>query len=409
MIYAFIRLWATIFLRLYFRKTIVYNREIVPPEGPLILASNHPSAFMEAAVLSTVMKRPIHFLVRGDMFNPKFQWLFDWTKQIPIYRKKDGISNLRKNASSFDLTYKKLGEGESVLIFPEAKTILEKKMRPIQRGTAHLAFGTLPFLKDKESLSIQPVGVNFLEPRVPGTDVVIKFGQPFVTQNATREDRDAIESFTSTLSDAMSPLIIQVEDSVEKNYDVLAAIYFRMIFDNKPGREAHNDLIKIASVINQTNSINLVLDQTNEILKWVRQHTKLEAIYFPDLIVLNKIGLSVLAFLKIIWLIAGGWIWRVVRNIIFKKIKTDTFQGPTTLGVFMVVMPLVTMILLIIFLIANISGFYVLAWLFIMWLGTLIRPPLGVILNLITMDSAIKDKLKKNILNLRSEIENIIA
>src|SRR5688500_15556540 len=137
MMYAFIRLWASVFLGCYFRKTIIYGREKVPVDGPLILASNHPSAFMEASVLATVMKRAIHFLVRGDMFNPRFSWIFEWTKQIPIYRQKDGISNLRKNASSFDLTYRKLGEGEAVLIFPEAKTILEKKMRP-KIGRAHV-------------------------------------------------------------------------------------------------------------------------------------------------------------------------------------------------------------------------------------------------------------------------------
>src|SRR4029079_6252600 len=103
MIYAFIRLWSTIFLRLYFRKTIIYGCDRVPMKEPLILASNHPSAFLEASILATVMKRCLHFLVRGDMFSPRFKWLFNWTNQIPIYRKKDGIANLRKNASSFDL------------------------------------------------------------------------------------------------------------------------------------------------------------------------------------------------------------------------------------------------------------------------------------------------------------------
>ena len=411
MIYAFIRLWATIFLRLYFRKTLVYNNENVPAKGPLILASNHPSAFMEAAVLTTVMKRPIHFLVRGDMFNPRFKWLFDATKQIPIYRKKDGITNLRKNASSFDLTYRKLGEGESVLIFPEAKTVLEKKMRPIQKGTAHLAFGTLPFLKNNEDLVIQTVGINFTEPRLPGTDVVIKFGEPFVTQNATREDREAIESFTSELSDALSPLIIQVEDSVEKNYDVLAAIYFRMIYDNARERDAHKDLQKIASVVNQISPLHSILGHTEEILRGIgrKKNQNDEAIYFPDLIVLNKVGLLMLALLKIAWLISGGWIWRLVRSLIFNKIKTDTFQSPTTLGVFMVVMPVVAILLLIVFLITGIPAYYVLVWLVVMWLGTLIRPPLHVIMNLLMLDSKHRTNLKREILILKNEIDSIIT
>ncbi|MFZ1678901.1 MAG: 1-acyl-sn-glycerol-3-phosphate acyltransferase [Saprospiraceae bacterium] len=408
MIYAFIRLWATIFLRLYFRKTIIYGDEKVPLKGPLILASNHPSAFLEASVLSTVMKRPIHFLVRGDMFNPKFKWLFDWTKQIPIYRKKDGITNLRKNASSFDLTYKKLGEGEGVLIFPEAKTILEKKMRPIQRGTAHLAFGALPFIPNGEELYIQPVGVNFTEPRFPGTDVVIKFGEPFIAQNATREDRDAIEEFTEKLSHSMDALIIQVEDALEKKYDVLAAVYLRMMYENNPDANAHQDLQKIAAYVNGSSHQDQVMLNAEEMIKKLHRKKNKCAAYFPDLVIMNRIGLATMTLLKIMWLIAGGWIWRVLRNFIFKKISTITFQTPTTVGAFMVVMPLITIILLIVFLIAGVPLYFVLIWLFVMWLGTLIRPPLHLIWGILVSTTKTKTALKKEVYTIKDGLEKIL-
>ncbi|MBC7885224.1 MAG: 1-acyl-sn-glycerol-3-phosphate acyltransferase [Saprospiraceae bacterium] len=408
MMYAFIRLWAKIFLRLYFRKTLVYGAEKVPATGPLILASNHPSAFMEAAILATVMKRPIHFLVRGDMFHPRFKWLFDATKQIPIYRKKDGITNLRKNASSFDLTYRKLAEGESVLIFPEAKTTLEKKMRPIQRGTAHLAFGTLPFLKNGSELKVQPVGVNYMDPRVPGTDVVIRFTDAFVVAEGTREDRDTIEAFTDQLSNAMSPLIVQVDDSLEKNYDVLAAIYLRMIDDNTPEPDAVQPLHKISNVL-QHGDVSIGLQKDSDIvLKLLKASKNPEAVYFPDLVALNKFGLAVMALLKLVWLVAGGWIWRLVRGIIFNKIRTNTFQGPTSLGAMMVVMPLMALILLLILMLFGVPGWYVLFWLFVMWLGTLIRPALPLILKLIMMNSNHKLETRNKIIALRKQIENHI-
>ncbi|MBK9984122.1 MAG: 1-acyl-sn-glycerol-3-phosphate acyltransferase [Saprospiraceae bacterium] len=409
MIYAFIRLWATIFLRLYFRKTIIYGDEKVPLKGPLILASNHPSAFLEASVLSIFLKRPLHYLVRGDMFNPKFQWLFDWTNQIPIYRKKDGIANLRKNASSFDLTYKKLSEGEAILIFPEAKTVLEKKMRPIQRGTAHLAFGTLPFIQNGEELFIQPVGVNFTEPRLPGTDVVIKFGEPFLTQNATREDRDAIEEFTDKLSHSMDALIIQVDDALEKKYDVLASIYLRMMYENNPGANAHQDLQKIAGYVNGSDQNDPLLLKAGEMLMILQRKKNPHAAYFPDLIVMNRMGLATMTVLKCIWLIAGGWIWRVLRNVIFKKITTSTFQTPTTVGAFMVVMPLMTIILLVIFIISDIPLYFVLIWLFVMWLGTLIRPPLHLIWGLLVSAANTKTALKKDVFSIRDGVGKILS
>ena len=355
--------------------------------------------------MATTLRRPIHFLVRGDMFNPRFQWIFNWTNQIPIYRQKDGIANLRKNASSFDLTYRKLAEGEAVLIFPEAKSFLEKKMRPIQRGTAHLAFGTLPYLKGGEKLMVVPVGVNFTEPRLPGTDVVVRFGDPFASMDGSREDREAIDAFTSILSTSMDPLIIQVRDELEKNYDVLASIYLRMIYENNPGADAHDGLQKIASSVNNLDPNGNVFQVTNGILASFRKFKNSEPIYYPDLIVMNKVGLLMLALFKILWLIAGGWIWRVVRNFIFKKIKADTFQGPTTVGVFMIVMPLTTIILLIIFLIAGVPLYYLLIWLVVMWLGTLIRPSLKIILNLLTLNGDLKLKLKNEIIELRSFIE----
>ncbi|MEP6647048.1 MAG: 1-acyl-sn-glycerol-3-phosphate acyltransferase [Saprospiraceae bacterium] len=400
MMYAFIRLWATIFLRIYFRKTIVYGREKVPAKAPLIVASNHPSAFLEASVLTSVMTRPIHFMVRGDMFHPKFKFLFKWTKQIPIYRKKDGIANLRKNAASFDYTYKILSEGDSVLIFPEAKTVLEKKMRPIQRGTAHLAFGTLPFMKSGEELFIQPVGVNFTEPRIPGTDVVLKFGEPFVVQNGSKEDRDAIEDFTAKLSDAMTSLIIQVDDGLEKKYDVVASIYLRMIYENNPDADAHVDLQKIAGYINHASPDDPGIKNVDSILNKLESNKNPKAAYFPDIIILNRAGLVMMIFLKIIWLVAGGWLWRVVRNTVFQKIKTETFQAPTTIGIFMVLMPLMVIILLIIFLVFGISIYFILLWLFVMWLGSFIRAPLNLIWRILSMKSNDKLMLKGEILGL---------
>ena len=315
MIYQIILWWATIFLRLYFRKTLVYGREFIPPKGPLIVASNHPSAFLEASILATVMGRHIHFLVRGDMFHPRFRWLFNWTKQIPIYRQKDGIQNLRKNASSFDLTYKKLAEGNAVLIFPEAKTILEKKMRPIQRGTAHLAFGTLPSMDKESELQILPVAVNFTEPRYPGTDVVVRFDRSFPTEEATREDRDAIEKFTEKLSDTLSPLIIQVEDGgYELHYDVLASVYFRLVYNASRKTKAHDDLVRISQYVNQHSQHHAFLHRVHEYIHRMKRGKTNELIYFPDAVVRNRILLAFMFLIKFIWLVSGGWIWRVSRH-----------------------------------------------------------------------------------------------
>jgi len=334
---------------------------------------------MEASTIATVIGRPIHFLVRGDVFHPKFQWLFNWTNQIPIYRQKDGISNLRKNASSFDLTYKRLADRNAVLIFPEAKTLLEKKMRPIQRGTAHLAFGTLPLLETGEELKVIPVGVNFMNPRIPGTPVVIQFGEPFVTAQATREDRNAIEEFTLKLSDAMSPLIIQVLDGAnESKYDCLASIYMSMIRNKRPKEVVHQDLLKIAAIVNESEPHREFLHDINQHLHFLQREKMKEGIYFPRLFLMSRVGLAILFLIKWVWFLSGGWIWRLIRHLIFSKIKTETFQGPTTVGVAMVIFPFLSLLAAVIFLVAGISLWWILVWWVIMMLGKFIPPPLSI-------------------------------
>ena len=383
----------------------MYGLENVPRKGPLIVASNHPSAFLEASILGTVLGRPLHYLVRGDMFHPKFQWLFDWTNQIPIYRQKDGISNLRKNASSFDLTYRKLSKGDAVVIFPEAKTTLEKKMRPIQRGTAHLAFGTLPFLQEGEGIYILPVGVNYTEPRLPGTDVVIKVGSPFLTTTGAREDREAIDSFTETLSNVLSPLIIQIPDEGrELSYDVLASVYYRFLYSGRPKESAHHDLLLIAYKVNESPEQKEHLTEVHSFIQKVKKNKIREAIYFPDILTTNRVGLLIMLILKMIWLIAGGWIWRGVRQLIFSKIKANTFKSPVSVGAAMVLFPLIALLFLIACLIFGWPVWLVPAWLGLMAAGSFFRPPLQLIWKALTMTTKVKSALKKDVIYLKKDV-----
>jgi hypothetical protein len=141
----------------------------------------------------------------------------------------------------------------------------------------------------------------------------------------------------------------------------------------------------------------------------LKHYKNQHAAYYPDLIVMNRMGLATMSMLKIAWLIAGGWIWRVVRNFIFKKISTNTFQTPTTVGAFMVVMPLMAIILFVIFLIVDVPVYFVLIWLFVMWLGTLIRPPFHLIWRILVSARKTKGALKKEVFAIRDGLGKILG
>jgi 1-acyl-sn-glycerol-3-phosphate acyltransferase len=403
--YNIILVWARFFLRIYFRRTILYGKGHVPLTGPLIVASNHPSAFMEASVIATVIGRQIHFLVRGDVFNPKFRWLFNWTNQIPIYRQKDGISSLRKNASSFDLTYRKLAEGHAVLIFPEAKTLLEKKLRPVQRGTAHLAFGTIPFLKEDQELLVLPVGVNFTNPRIPGTDVIVQFGEPFVSPRGRREDREAIESFTAKLAEVMDPLVVQIHDgSNELKYDVLVSIYMTGIRASRPASTVLSDCRAIAGLVNESEPHREFLHTVNQHIHLLQKAKIREAIYFPGLLSMNGIGVACMLLLKSFWFIAGGWIWRLSRRLIFSKLRTDTFQGPTSLGAAMVLFLLLSIVGLLLCLLKSIPVWWMLIWWVTLASGKFIPAPIGLMWKVMLTSQPTRKIFRDNIQVFKSAI-----
>jgi hypothetical protein len=85
-------------------------------------------------------------------------------------------------------------------------------------------------LEKGKELWIIPVGVNFMDPQDSGTDVVVQFGKPFVSPIGSRRTGIAIEAFTEELSNAMQPLIVQVNELAdEPRYDVLASVYMSRI------------------------------------------------------------------------------------------------------------------------------------------------------------------------------------
>ena len=135
------------------------GKEKIPLDKPLLLSCNHPMAFTEACLLACFLDRPLYFLVRGDVFNSKSNWFLEKTHQIPIYRFRDGFSNMRRNASSFAWAHQALSDGKAILIFSEGNTKLQKKLSPLQKGLASLAFGAYEE-KDVQGLVIVPIGIN---------------------------------------------------------------------------------------------------------------------------------------------------------------------------------------------------------------------------------------------------------
>ena len=73
------------------------NKKWLNEKGPLLIAANHPNSFLDAIIVSTLFKRPVYSLARGDAFAGKFfTTILTSLNMLPVYRISEGPENLEK-------------------------------------------------------------------------------------------------------------------------------------------------------------------------------------------------------------------------------------------------------------------------------------------------------------------------
>jgi glycerol-3-phosphate O-acyltransferase/dihydroxyacetone phosphate acyltransferase len=182
LIYRFLHFTLRFWLRIHFRRIFLANESEIPAKGPVILACNHPNSFLDAIVIALLIKRPIHFLARSDVFRkPLARWILGQMHLIPIYRLQEGSENLEKNKGTFKRCSEILAKGEVLLIFSEGNCVLEKRLRPLKKGTARIAFTAEESFGWKLNIRIIPVGINYTHPTLFRTELMVSFGKGFFT------------------------------------------------------------------------------------------------------------------------------------------------------------------------------------------------------------------------------------
>ncbi|MFZ1497482.1 MAG: 1-acyl-sn-glycerol-3-phosphate acyltransferase [Saprospiraceae bacterium] len=215
MLYYFVRPFATLSFFLFFRKIYHKNIELVPKDKPILLASNHPSAFLEACLYACLLPQPLYFLTRGDVFKEGIiNKILYSLNLIPIYRFRDGYANMKNNLATFTICYKALREKKTIIIFPEGRTKLIKRCDPAQKGAARIAFGAYEQYGDID-LQIVPIGVNYANGKKFRDDVMVQVGEPIALRNYydtfAKNENTAVKLLTQDLTVALKKNIIHIE------------------------------------------------------------------------------------------------------------------------------------------------------------------------------------------------------
>lgn len=181
MFYKFLKITIGTAVRTFFRRIVVLGAENIPKGKPVILVSNHPSAFMDPLVLGIVMERELYYFARADIFSPGIgKWIMEKAHMSPIYRIVDGIDSLEKNDAVFAHGYKLLSENKVLLLFGEGVTDEEfvRRVKSMKKGSMRIGLGAENKYDFKLGVNIICVGINYSDPRKFRSDLLVSFSKP---------------------------------------------------------------------------------------------------------------------------------------------------------------------------------------------------------------------------------------
>lgn len=236
MLYSFVRPLAVLTLKAHFRKIYLSKVDQIPEGHPVILAVNHPTAFIEPCLMACFQPHTLHFLVRGGLFKNFFARTFlEALNMIPIFRLKDGgYAKLKENYSTFERCYDALNQNKALMILAEGSCEHEKRLRPIRKGTARIAFGAYDKYQIKD-IRIVPIGVNYTFSEKPRTEVMMEVGETICLEDYldlyNQQPQAAIRKLTQDIFDHLEPLVIIIEEEAD---EALAEQLFELYRNNEP-------------------------------------------------------------------------------------------------------------------------------------------------------------------------------
>ena len=158
-LYAFVRLLATILLRLWFRFRVT-GAEHVPAEGAAIVAPNHKN-FLDAFFVGLALCRHVRYMAKVELFKGTLAWLFLRLGAFPVRRGE-------ADAEAVETARSILARGGLVVVFPEGTRVEQ----PDALGSPHHGAGRLALATGAPIVPAAITGTSHLwRGALPSSDV----------------------------------------------------------------------------------------------------------------------------------------------------------------------------------------------------------------------------------------------
>ena len=212
MIYPYVKAF---FFKFYGRVEVT-GLENIPRNEPVIFAPNHQNALMDALILLFSAPQDIVFLARADIFNNRFLAFFlNSMKMLPVFRQRDGASELGKNVDIFDISVDVLHNRHFLCVMPEGNHGHGRRLRTIVKGIFRIGFKAQEEYGNKPFVKILPVGFDVGHYIKQNQTLLIQYGKPIELSeywDAYKENNArGINAMKARLREEMLPLMINIK------------------------------------------------------------------------------------------------------------------------------------------------------------------------------------------------------
>jgi len=213
------KVFLKISLHFYFKKIIVKGKGNIPKKGAVLFMVNHPNGLIDPLLVTTHLPRINHYLVRAAVFKkPLIKKLLGTLNLMPIYRIRDGASQLSKNQEIFENCFKIFKKGQTLMIFPEGSHNRKRTVRPLSKGFTRIVFGAIEKYKNLK-ITIIPVGLTYQNASQYPTKIVIEYGIPIVANDFYNPEQlnVSITKLKSLVRNQLEMLSVHITD--DENYN----------------------------------------------------------------------------------------------------------------------------------------------------------------------------------------------
>ena len=217
-------------LRVFFRRIEVRHRERLALPGPLLLAGNHPNTLMDPLLVAINRRQPVAFLAKSTFFkNPVSRAILQSGNSIPIYRRQDADTGpatpaqlAAQNEATFGRCYDYLGQGGTLMIFPEGTSVSERRLRPLKTGAARIALGAEARHHFKLGLKVVPIATNYFDPSRFRSDVLLNVAPPIVVADYAaayaNDPEAAADQLTEAIREALERRLVITRDAAQDDF-----------------------------------------------------------------------------------------------------------------------------------------------------------------------------------------------